>query len=120
MRKSRERRIPMQLPVRVWGMDSTGKMFDIETQTLNITPVGARLVGMWVPLLRGSVVGVQCGRSSARFRISWVGAKGSLFEGQIGIQCMEAGKYIWGVALRRSLDQEYAPAPAEAQPAIGD
>lgn len=110
MRRLRERRVVMALPVRVWGMDLSGKLFDVEAQTVNITPVGARISGISFHLRRGAVIGIQCGRSRARFRVTWTGQAGTPSEGHIGVQCVETGKYIWGVALRRVLEEEALPA----------
>ena len=103
MRKQREQRIAMQLPVRIWGMDSTGKLFSIYTKTVDITAVGARLEGDVLFLQRGSVIGVECGRSRSRFRVVWVSRPGPLRHGQIGIRCLEPGKYIWGIPLQRKM-----------------
>jgi len=105
MRKQREQRTPMQLSVRIWGMDSTGKLFSIYTKTIDITAIGARLEGDVLFLQRGSVIGVECGRSRARFRVAWVGQPGSKRHGQIGIRCLEPGKYIWGVPLQRKMEE---------------
>jgi hypothetical protein len=112
MRKQREQRTPMQLSVRIWGMDSTGKLFSIYTKTVDITAVGARLEGDLLFLQRGSVIGVECGRSRSRFRVVWVGQPGSKRHGQIGIRCLEPGKYIWGVPLQRKMEE--APAVSAA------
>jgi len=104
MKKPRERRTPMKLPVRVWGMDSVGKLFSMEASTVDITPRGACLEGIVCMLQRGAIIGVECGRSRARFRIAWVGRPGSDHEGQVGVQCIEPGRYIWGVPLPRAMD----------------
>lgn len=109
MRRLRERRVVMALPVRIWGMDLSGKLFEVEAQTVNITPVGARISGIPFHLRRGALVGIQCGRSSARFRVSWIGHPGTPSEGHIGVQCVETGRYIWGVALRRVMEEEAVP-----------
>src|SRR5437764_4345417 len=77
MKKPRERRTLMKLPVRVWGMDSAGKLFSIEASTVDITPRGACLEGVVCMLQRGAIIGVECGRSRARFRIAWIGRPGS-------------------------------------------
>jgi hypothetical protein len=111
MKKPREKRTQKKLPVRVWGMDSTGKLFSIEAFTVDITPRGARLEGVSCMLQRGAIVGVECGRSRARFRVAWVGHPGTSREGQLGIQCVEPGKYIWGVPLQRMMDDEVLPSP---------
>ena len=104
MKKPRERRTPIKLAVRVWGMDSAGKLFSIEASTVDITPRGACLEGVACMIQRGAIIGVECGRSRARFRIAWVGTPGSDRDGQIGVQCIEPGKYIWGVPLLRAMD----------------
>jgi hypothetical protein len=93
----REQRVSMRLPVRVWGMDTAGKLFSVEAYTLDITPRGARIQGDLAFLEKGAVVGIQCGRSRSRFRVAWSR------HGQIGVQCVEPGKYIWGVPLERKL-----------------
>lgn len=118
MRRLRERRVVMALPVRIWGMDLSGKLFEVEAQTVNITPVGARISGIPFHLRRGALVGIQCGRSSARFRISWTGQPGTPSESHIGVQCIEKGKYIWGVALRRVMEDEAVPSAVSLAPAI--
>jgi hypothetical protein len=108
MKKPREQRIPMKLSVRVWGMDTTGKLFSIDAHTVDITPVGARIEGDLSVLQRGSVVGVECGRSRSRFRVVWVNHQMSRRQGQMGIRCLEPGKYIWGVPLPRKMEEVVA------------
>jgi hypothetical protein len=105
-KKRREPRVPMRLPVRVWGMDMNGKMFSIHAHTIDITPVGARLEGIWRPLYRGMNIGIECGGRRARFRVAWVGKLGTGKGGEIGVQCIEPGRYIWGLALKRSIGLE--------------
>ena len=99
----------MKLPVRVWGMDSAGKLFSIEASTLDITPRGACLKGVACMIQRGATIGVECGRSRARFRIAWVSKSGSDRDGQIGVQCVEPGRYIWGVPLLHAMVDDGAP-----------
>ena len=98
MSKQREKRTFVKLPVRVWGMDSTGKLFNIEAHTVNITAVSACIEGDLQFLQRGAVVGVQCGQSRSRFRVVWSR------EGRIGVHSIERGKYIWGVPLEREME----------------
>lgn|SRR5690348_12217030 len=108
MRRIREQRISMRLPVRVWGMDSAGKLFSVEAYTLDITAIGARIQGDLSFLQRGAVVGVECGRSRSRFRVAWTQ------HGQIGVHCVEPGKYIWGVPLQRKLRESTEEVQAAA------
>lgn len=102
MRNRRELRTAMKLPVRVFGMDSTGKLFSVDAHTVDVTAVSACIEGDLQFLQRGSVVGVQCGRSQSRFRVAWTNGD------HIGVHCVELGKYIWGVALKRKLQPSHA------------
>lgn len=98
MSKQREKRVPIKLPVLVWGMDCTGKLFNLEAHTVDITAVSACIEGDLHFLQRGAVVGVQCGRSRSRFRVVWS------HQGRIGVHSIERGKYIWGVPLERKVE----------------
>jgi hypothetical protein len=104
----REARVPMRLPVTVWGMDLDGKLFRIQAHTMNITPAGARLEGIWKALYRGMNVGIDCGGRRARFRVTWIGRLGTGTGGEIGVQCVEPGRYIWGVPLKRYIGMDAA------------
>ncbi|HXP47986.1 MAG TPA: PilZ domain-containing protein [Terriglobales bacterium] len=101
----RELRIPMQLEVRVWGMDSMGKPFSQTARTVDISGQGARLAGITGPKQLGEVLGVQHGNQKARFQVVWVGANGTADQGQIGIACLDAGRCIWAEALKGAPDQ---------------
>ena len=105
MKKPREQRIAMKLAVRIWGMDAAGRLFGVDAHTIDITPVGARIEGPVASLQRGAVIGIRCGRSHARFRVVWIGQPGTRRQGQIGVRCVDLGKYIWGVALERKMDE---------------
>lgn len=99
----REPRVPIRLEVRVWGMDLDGKLFNIQAHTMDITPVAARLEGVWRPLYRGMNIGIECRGRCARFRVVWIGKLGTGKGGEIGVHCVEPGRYIWGVALKRRI-----------------
>lgn len=100
MRSRRELRTAIKLPVRVYGMDSTGKLFSVDAHTVDITAVSACIQGDLHFLQRGSIVGVQCKGSRARFRVAWTNGD------HIGVHCVELGKYIWGIALERKLQSD--------------
>jgi hypothetical protein len=92
-------RMPAQLSIRIWGMDSTGRPFSTQARTLDVTRTGARIAGIEHVCQKGDVIGIQHGELKARFRVVWVGSAGSAKAGQVGVHCVESGKYIWGVAL---------------------
>jgi hypothetical protein len=107
----REQRMRIALPVQVWGMDLDGAMFEQDAVTVDITTTGARLRGITHSLQRGCVVGVKHQNSKARYRVVWVGDASSASEGQIGLQSIDVGKFIWGRALPRIFgDDQFASA----------
>src|SRR6476646_6629774 len=106
MAKRRETRVTMPLTVRLWGLDSHGRVFSQNVKTLNIATSGARLYGVTAELERGFLVGLQCGNMRARFMVVWVGEKGSSCEGQIVLRAAENG--IWSVALPRASDEDFS------------
>jgi hypothetical protein len=108
MGERREQRIKASIPVVIRGMDANGAMFDLNVTTMDITPQGARLTGVTVPLLSGATLNVHRGASKARFRVTWVGQLGSPEQNQIGVRSLEPARYIWGVALERQMGDEYA------------
>lgn len=92
-------RTKMVLPVRVSGVDSTGKAFNYLAHTLDITLKGARLGGVRSLLNLGDAVEVQCRHRKARFRVAWLGRPGHASEHQIGVEALEPEKPIWGLDL---------------------
>jgi hypothetical protein len=96
MARRREERIIISLPVRLWGMDVNGKPFTQNASSVDITRLGARIQGVTCQIQHGDIIGIQHGTDKARFRVIWVARSGSRNEGQIGVHCVEAGKYIWG------------------------
>ena len=113
----REQRLRIALPVQLWGMDLDGALFEQDAVTVDITTTGARIKGITHLLQRGCVVGVKHQNSKARYRVVWVGEAGSATEGQVGLQLIDVGKFIWGRALPRIFgdDQFVAPrAPRES------
>jgi PilZ domain len=84
--------------VRVFGMSSQGRAVSVSARTVDVSQHGARICGVSDWDAAGEIIGVRYGTEKARFRIVWVGAAGSTLEGQIGLQCLETGKYIWEAA----------------------
>ncbi|MFL6299138.1 MAG: PilZ domain-containing protein [Terriglobales bacterium] len=92
-------RVPATLSIRIWGMDSAGRPFSSQARTIDVTRTGARITGLEHVCQKGDVIGIQCGEQKARFRVVWVGNSGSARAGQVGVHCVESGKYIWSVVL---------------------
>lgn len=88
-------RTKMVLPVRMWGMDSAGKPFNVLAYTLDISSTGARLGGVRVPLSVGEAVTLQYKQQRALFKVAWVGRPGEKTHEQVGIYTLEADKHVW-------------------------
>ena len=91
----------LALPVRVWGMDATGEMFEEYGTTVDVTTTGASIAGIKHLLLRGCVICVEHGSSRARYRVKWVEAARGDKPGNVGLQLLETGKFIWGRVIPR-------------------
>ena len=96
MGQRQEARFALVLPVRIWGMDAAGKMFEQYVTTIDVTTTGARIGGVEHELHRGCVIGIEHRGSRARFRVTWVGNTGNGSPGEIGVRLVESGKLIWG------------------------
>jgi hypothetical protein len=84
------------LPVTIIRNDGEQRQL---AHTLDITPNSARVAGLHLQVEPGEVIEVQRGALRAKFKVYWVGATGTPLAGQIGTQCIVAGKNIWGIAL---------------------
>jgi CheY-like chemotaxis protein len=87
-----EERTPLRLTALVWGSDEAGHMFMESVQTLDISPMGARLRKLQHPVHVGSILGIQNGDKQGRFEVVWVGEDGTEREGQIGVRCTQIGR----------------------------
>lgn len=111
----RELRVHLQLPVRVWGLDASGKAFSSNTRTVEISALGARLVAGDLSVQKGEVIGIQFGEAKARFRVVWLGSERNE-PGSIGVECVEPGKCIWTQALEKAATTQKAAVFTPAQP----
>src|SRR5437868_14339401 len=88
-----ELRLQIQLKVRVWGMDSGGRPFATQAETIEISGLGARLKGVR-GVKEGDIIGIQYTEQKARFTVIWSGRPGSLQDGEIGVRTVEGNKCI--------------------------
>jgi diguanylate cyclase (GGDEF)-like protein len=101
IRKRLDVRHSLALPVRVWGMDATGQMFEDYATTVDVTTTGAHITGIKHLLQRGCVIGVEHRSSRARYRVSWVQTADDGTPAKVGVQLIESGKFIWGRVIPR-------------------
>jgi PAS domain S-box-containing protein len=110
----REHRIAGCKPVTVLGKDINGNAFSQNTFTVEISATGARLQGL-PPVALSSVLFLECGQENARYRVVWIGEKGTSNAGQVGLQCIDPDKTIFGLAPPKagSFYDEYKRVEAE-------
>jgi hypothetical protein len=99
MGKRREPRKLVQLPVRIFGTDSAGRIFSENVTTVDISYNGAKLSGIRAKIKTDEVIGVSVGSNKVHFRVKWVGDPGSPVEGQIGLLNLAPEKRLWELAL---------------------
>ncbi len=106
--RRKEARTSMRLPVRVFGADNQGRPFNLMVQTVDIALMGARLRGV-KHLEVNSEVQLEHARSRARYRVAWI----NISDKQVGLECLEPAKCIWGSALPQPVN---LPHPAHSAP----
>ena len=104
-----EPRQNQESPIRIFGMDGAGRAVNVSAWTVDVSRHGARVRGVHDWSEPGETIGVRCGLEKARFQIVWVGQDGTPHHGQVGLLCVEAGKYIWGVAAPQVAASAAAP-----------
>ena len=93
----REVRKEVALGVRIFGTDAHGQVFSESVSTVNVSIEGAMLKGVHCVLKPGEIIGLNYGKNKARFRVQWVGQRGSGQEGRIGVRNMLPEKCLWNV-----------------------
>jgi hypothetical protein len=84
------------LPVRVFGKDSSGNIFEELVHTLDIAPHGGRLAAIHHKLRLLDQVTVQYRQHRMEFRVVWVKLIDNAREYQVGLQALEE-KAAWGL-----------------------
>ncbi len=95
MDRRRERRLNLELPVRIWGVDRMGRPFAEIVRIRNVSNRGAVLANVRSKVQTGDALDVQNGASRSQFRIVWMGPAG-----EAGIQALEMEAPIFGLDLK--------------------
>lgn len=103
-------RLKLVLPVRIWGMDTTGKPFHQMAHTLNVNKSGARLGGVRVIVGTDEIIGVQYKHKKARFKVVWLGKPGTKSQEQLGVTRIAGEPEIWPIELPTlEMNDQYEP-----------
>lgn len=96
MYRRKHARTVMVLGIRLIGRDSDSQELDELTHTLDIGIGGARIAGIYKRILRvGDIVELRRRHRRGRFRVAWVGVRGSGRDGQVGLQAVDAPANFW-------------------------
>jgi hypothetical protein len=99
MGKRREPRKEIRVPVRIFGTDSSGKIFSEKAFTVDVSQQGAQLSGVQAQPNVDEVVGVTYGQTKGHFRVKWVGQRGSAKAGHLGLLNLSPEKSLWDFPL---------------------
>ena len=112
MGRRREPRKEIQLAVRLFGTDSSGKMFSENALTVNVGQSGAELSGVRPDLNLDEVVGLSYGANRGRFKVRWIGKPGTPKAGHVGLLNIAPEKAFWDFPLPAPAKDDYQPAAA--------
>src|SRR5215469_3866996 len=91
----REKRLAAIFPIRLWGMDANGRPFIEASKTVNVSRSGAMLRDIPANLVVGDVIGLKCNQKKYKFRVIWIGKTGRTDAGNVGLQSLDSGEWIW-------------------------
>jgi hypothetical protein len=113
--KRRQDRRKAVIPVRVRGIDVSGKAFEELVHTLDVTPAGVRLGSIRHQLKALDQLTVFYRKRKLEFRVIWTKML-SATEYQVGLQAVTEEREAWGVNLSefKINDTPLSAAPATA------
>lgn len=85
------------------------------SKTVNVSRSGVRLSGLPTKLTVGDVIGLKCNGKKYRFRVVWLGTTGGPEAGNVGLQSLEAGEWIWKDLKLPADDIEIYSRPPESE-----
>lgn len=91
--KRRSKRTKAVVPVQFSIVGSKGTYL---AHTLDVSNDGVMLAGFRGELKAGDKIEIQYRKSRALFRVAWILGREGSAEKQIGAECLESGKQVWG------------------------
>jgi PilZ domain-containing protein len=89
------KRLHIALPVTISGLDSNANRFTQSATTADIGVNGMRLRGVRCLHAPGELVQVEYQGRHARYRVAWIGAIGTCWEGLVGLQGLEGARFLF-------------------------
>ena len=109
----RERRLNVAVPIKVFLEPQSTD--GVACCTFEISMVGARLMRFQGVTQVGQIVWLQRHNRRAKYKVIWIGQKGTTQEGQVGVEVLEPANIIWENELRMRIQQSDA-VPFSARP----
>jgi len=103
------KRLRIELPVTVSGLDTSGNPFTQSATTVEISARGLRLRGISCLRGRGDPVQVNYKHDSARYRVAWIGEDGTSSQGLIGLEGLDDASHLFAGHLPPDFAFEFGP-----------
>jgi hypothetical protein len=100
--RRRSKRTISVVPVRLW---IAGSEDSHPAHTLDVSTHGVKLAGCRGEFKVGDKIEVLSRHKHAHFRIAWIIAREGSSEKQIGAECLEPGKQVWGTEFPEQADE---------------
>jgi len=109
MGRRRQPRKEVQASVRIFGTDSSGRVFSAKATTVNISQHGIELSGVESQLNLDEIIGLTYGENRVHFRVKWVGQPGTAKAGHVGLLNISPEKPLWDFPLPPPMPDNYQP-----------
>jgi len=107
MGRLREPRKEIQVPVRIFGTNSSGQVFSDMAVTANVSQQGIELSGVQPELNHDEIIGLTYGKNRVHFRVKWVGKPGTPKAGHVGLLNISPEKPLWDFPLPSATPDNY-------------
>ncbi len=113
MGRRREPRKEIEAQVRIFGTDSSGKVFSAKVATVNVSQRGIELNGVTPGLNVDEIIGLSYGKNRGHFRVKWVGQPGTAKAGHVGLLNISPEKPLWDFPLPPPIPDSHRPQVAQ-------
>ena len=100
--KRQSQRTKSVVPVRVWMAGSKDSHL---AHTLDVSNHGVKLGGWQGEMKVGDEIVIQYHQTHAQFRVAWITGREGSSEKQIGAECLEPKKQLWGAPFPQGVDE---------------
>jgi hypothetical protein len=108
-RMSREPRLKLQVPVRVFGMSKGGRAYVTKALTENVSRTGVYLSGLTTEIRKNEVLILAHQDRKSPFRVMWCRRHDTQSTFDAGLRALEPAKNIWAVDFAEVLADECGP-----------